>query len=184
MSAVPETGSLEAIAAAVKLLEGGLLDGRQVSALTQAKGALAGQEAGLGAYTSEGLASLCGNLCSRGPCTEHCNRESRHLVTECACEGHICEIDAGRFAEHVKDCLTKEGIDSAGMTNYDIGMTATRILKDLADGKRAQGLAKQAVGDHTQSHCPVPAASAASSPASASASAAPKGAKGAKGSGG
>ena len=179
MSAVPETGSLEAIAAAVKLLEGALLEGRQVWALTQAEGALTGQEAGLGAYTSEGLASLCGNLCSRGPCTEHCYRESRHLVTECACEGHICEVDAGRFAEQVKNCLTMEGIDSAGMTNYDIGMTATRILKDLAEG-----LAKQAVGDHTQSHCPVPSASAASSPASASASAAPRGAKGAKGSGG
>ena len=83
--------------------------------------------------------SLCGSLCSRGPCTEHCNRESRHPVTECACEGHIFEIDAGRFAEHIKDCLIMEGIDAAGMTNYDIGMTATRILKDLADGKGAQG---------------------------------------------
>ena len=45
MSAVPGTGSPEAIAAAVKLLDAGrgaLLDGRQVSALTQAKVALAG----------------------------------------------------------------------------------------------------------------------------------------------
>ena len=45
MSAVPGTGSPEAIAAAIKLLDAGLgalLDGRKVSALTQAKVALAG----------------------------------------------------------------------------------------------------------------------------------------------
>ena len=83
--------------------------------------------------------SLCGSMCSRGPCTEQCNRESRHPITECACDGHRFEIDAGLFAEHIKDCLIMEGIDTAGMTNYDIGMTATRILKDLADGKLAQG---------------------------------------------
>ena len=52
----------------------------------------------------------------------------------------MLEIDAGLFAEHVREYLTLEGIDSAGITNYDIGMTATRILKDLAEGNRAQGL--------------------------------------------
>ena len=52
----------------------------------------------------------------------------------------MLEIDAGLFAEHIKEYLIMEGIDSAGITNYDIGMTATRILKDLADGNRAQGL--------------------------------------------
>ena len=84
--------------------------------------------------------SQCGSLCSRGPCTEPCNRESWHPITECACEGHMLDMDAGLFAEHIKECLIMEGIASAGITNYDIGMTATRILKDLAEGNRAQGL--------------------------------------------
>ena len=84
--------------------------------------------------------SQCGSLCSRGPCTELCNRESGHPITECACEGHMLESDAGLFAEHVREYLTLEGIDSAGITNHDIGRTATRILKVLAEGNRAQGL--------------------------------------------
>ena len=98
-----------------------------------------GAQGDLAPGTSAAMHTSGGGMCSRGPCVCQCNRESRHPITDCACNGHRFEIDAGRFAEHIKDCIIMEGIDTAGITNYDIGMTATRILKNLADGKQAQG---------------------------------------------
>ena len=89
--------------------------------------------------TPAAMHTFCGSICSRGPCVEQCSRESRHPITECACDGHRCELDAELFAGHIKDCIIRAGIDTAGITNYDIGLTATKILKNLADGMQAQG---------------------------------------------
>ena len=81
----------------------------------------------------------CERMCSRGPCIEQCIRDSRHHMTECSCEGHNFEIDAELFAEHIRDCIITAGVDTTGISNYDIGTKATRILKSLVDGKPTQG---------------------------------------------
>ena len=87
-----------------------------------------------GARSGAPNASSCGRMCSLGPCIGQCNRNIAHRMKECCCEDHNMEIYAELLAGRMRDYITTAGVDTTGISNYDIGTTSTRILKRLADG--------------------------------------------------
>ena len=43
------------------------------------------------------------------------------------------EIDAELFAGHMRDYLAMAGVDTTGISSYDLGVSSVRILKEIAD---------------------------------------------------
>ena len=75
----------------------------------------------------------CGLICALGPCATECRRMTPHPNTECSCERHIMDMDAERFAGHLRKYLNSAGVDTTGRNNHEIRTRSLIILKKLAD---------------------------------------------------